>query len=97
MDTAPKLNQEMEKLERRLPKSAARLVGWLRDPSARWFRIPAAVVLVLGGIVGFLPIFGFWMVPLGLALIAYDIPFLRPPMARLTAYVNRKLELRRRS
>lgn len=34
----------------------------------------AGLVLVLLGIVGFLPILGFWMIPLGLALLATDIP-----------------------
>jgi hypothetical protein len=31
------------------------------------------------------------MAPLGLALMAEDVPFLRPPMARLFAWINRKL------
>jgi hypothetical protein len=38
-----------------------------------------------------LPILGFWMVPLGLALLAVDVPFLRGPLGRLLAYINRKL------
>ena len=42
-------------------------------------RIPAGVrslvglVLVAFGVVGFLPIVGFWMIPLGLALIWVDV------------------------
>jgi len=42
-------------------------------------RIPAGVrslvglVLVALGVVGFLPIVGFWMIPLGLALIWVDV------------------------
>jgi hypothetical protein len=40
MNTAADLDQEMEKLEARLPNSAAALLRWLRDPSARWLRIP---------------------------------------------------------
>jgi len=32
------------------------------------------LVLVVLGLLGFLPILGFWMIPLGLALIATDIP-----------------------
>lgn len=94
MDTAPEFDQEMEKLESRLPKYGAKLMRWLRDPSARWLRLSAAILLILCGIVGFLPIFGFWMIPLGLALVAYDVQFLRPPMAKLVAYVNRKLPVR---
>lgn len=35
------------------------------------------LVLVAGGVLGFLPILGFWMIPLGLALLATDIPPMR--------------------
>jgi hypothetical protein len=94
MDSAQNLNQEMEKLEKRLPGFIGRLVRWLRDPAARWFRIPMAIVFILAGFVGFLPVLGFWMIPLGLALIALDVPFLQRPMAKLTAYINSKLEPR---
>lgn len=31
------------------------------------------LLLILGGIFGFLPILGFWMLPLGLALIGMDL------------------------
>jgi hypothetical protein len=34
-------------------------------------------VLIVGGVFGFLPILGFWMIPLGGAFIALDIPPLR--------------------
>jgi|TARA_Y100001935_G_C17213234_1_gene461218 hypothetical protein len=30
---------------------------------------------MVGGIFGFLPILGFWMFPLGVALVLLDIPF----------------------
>jgi hypothetical protein len=46
------------------------------------------------GFLGFLPILGFWMVPLGLALIAIDVPFLRGPLAAALGMVSRKLEAR---
>ena len=32
---------------------------------------------MVGGVFGFLPILGFWMLPLGAALIALDLPFTR--------------------
>ena len=35
------------------------------------------VLFCIGGVFGFLPVLGFWMFPLGLALIAMDIPPLR--------------------
>jgi len=51
-----------------------------------------AIFLIIGGILGIvLPVLGFWMVPLGLALLAIDLPFLRGPFTRLLAFINRKL------
>ena len=35
------------------------------------------VLLMAGGVFGFLPILGFWMLPLGAMFIALDIPPLR--------------------
>lgn len=32
------------------------------------------LIVILLGTLGFLPILGFWMIPLGLALLATDIP-----------------------
>jgi hypothetical protein len=87
---APDLDTELEKFEKRLPRGMARSVAWLRKPSSRYVRIPAALLLIVGGFVGFLPVLGFWMIPLGLVLVAQDVPFLRPPMARLLAWINRK-------
>jgi hypothetical protein len=85
-----RLERRLESFSRRLPASLAGLLDWLRRPSSRWVRIPAAIALIGGGLLGFLPILGFWMLPLGLALIALDVPFLRPPFARLLAWVERK-------
>ena len=33
------------------------------------------LILMVGGVFGFMPVLGFWMFPLGLAFIALDIPF----------------------
>jgi hypothetical protein len=55
-------------------------------------RTLVALLLIIGGIAGIvLPVLGFWMVPLGLALLAVDVPFLRGPLGRLLACINRKL------
>ena len=41
-------------------------------------RFVLGVLLMLGGVVGFLPVLGFWMIPLGLAVAALDVkPFYR--------------------
>ena len=57
------------------------------------FRSLAGLLLMLGGVFGFLPILGFWMFPLGLALIALDIPWTR---SRMQAWIDR-IEKRIRS
>ena len=82
---------EIDRLEGHLPRWAVHLLQTTLAPRAFWVRVPLALVLMAGGFVGFLPIFGFWMLPLGLALLAVDVPFLRPPMAKLLSFINGKL------
>ena len=86
---APDFDQEAKKLQARLPRFAGAALRWgiESSPFVRW---PIAIILVFGGFLGFLPILGFWMAPLGLILIAEDLPFLRPPLARLFAWILRK-------
>jgi hypothetical protein len=92
-DTRSELGLELERLERHLPGSAARIVAWSRQPTAAHVRVPAGVLIVLAGIAGaVLPVLGVWMIPLGLALMALDIPYLRPPLIRMLAWINRRAE-----
>jgi len=59
----------------RRPLLAIRARGW-------WIvRVPIALLLILGGLLAFLPVLGIWMLPLGLLLLAVDIPGLRPIVA----------------
>jgi hypothetical protein len=48
-------------------------------------RAVAGVLAMVCGVVGFLPIVGFWMFPLGVVLIALDIPPLRRRVLRWLA------------
>lgn len=64
--------RQIERLERSMPRFASTL-----KPGSR-VRLPVAIVLIIGGLLGFLPILGFWMLPLGLVLLAIDLPVLRP-------------------
>jgi len=88
------LDEQLLLFEERLPRFLAGFVDWVRRPTSRLIRLPLGVVLILGGIFGFLPLLGFWMVPLGLLLIARDVPSLEPPLARLFAWVNRRFPVR---
>ncbi|MEX6505729.1 hypothetical protein [Jiella sp. M17.18] len=42
-------------------------------PGSRIGRIVVGALLILGGILGFLPILGFWMIPLGLVVLSVDL------------------------
>lgn len=90
MSAKPDLDSELDRLQERLPNGVSRVMDKARSPAAAPYRIPLGIALTAGGIVGFLPILGFWMVPLGLALLAQDVPVMRPPLARVVAWVNRK-------
>ncbi|MGE4250853.1 MAG: hypothetical protein AB7F09_15785 [Parvibaculaceae bacterium] len=54
-------------------------------------RILLGCLLVLGGVLGFLPVLGFWMVPLGLLVLAVDIPMARRLKRRLDVRLGRWL------
>jgi hypothetical protein len=91
------LDRHFAWFEGKLSPRPARFVGWLRKPSSRLVRIPAATLLIAGGIFSFLPVLGLWMLPLGLVLFAQDIPPLQKPMARMLGWVERKwIERQRR-
>src|SRR5262245_45423378 len=42
-------------------------------PASRFWRIVLGVLLCIGGLLGFLPILGFWMIPLGLIVLSVDL------------------------
>ncbi len=49
----------------------------LLHPEARGIRRPLGVIMIFGGLCGFLPILGFWMLPVGLILIGEGIPVVK--------------------
>ena len=46
-------------------------------PKSQIARISIGILLIIGGILGFLPILGFWMIPLGFLVLSVDLPFVR--------------------
>jgi hypothetical protein len=46
-------------------------------PASRLARMGIGAALILGGFLGFLPILGFWMIPLGLIVLSIDVPIVR--------------------
>ncbi len=68
-----------------------RFLDWIEDERTRIYRVPLAILLMLGGILSFLPILGLWMMPLGILLLALDLPILRGPVTRVTIYLRRRM------
>ena len=67
----------IERLIDHLPDRLQSTVRWLRQPSLRWVRMVAGVLFIAGSFLSILPLFGLWMLPLGLLLLAEDIAPLR--------------------
>jgi hypothetical protein len=82
--------QRIELLIERLPRPVRSTVRFLKQPSGRHFRISAGVFLTFGGLLGFLPIVGFWMLPIGLALLADDVQLLRSYRTRILDWIERR-------
>jgi hypothetical protein len=49
----------------------------VRLPGHPLLRIGLGLLLIAGGLVGFLPVLGFWMIPLGLVVLSVDLPPVR--------------------
>ncbi|MCP1335999.1 hypothetical protein [Futiania mangrovi] len=68
----------------------------LRVPGSPLARMVLGVALVLGGTLGFLPVLGFWMIPLGLLVLSVDSRLIRRWRRRLEVKIGRRLDRRRR-
>ena len=77
----------LERLIERMPQAMQAPIRWLRRPSSRWVRIPAGVLLLCGSALSILPFFGIWMLPLGLTLLAEDVPSLRRLRGRVLDWI----------
>jgi hypothetical protein len=81
--------RRLRRLLRRLPSRIQATTRWLRKPASRWARIPAGILLIIGGCLAILPVFGLWMFPLGFMLLADDIPPLRRARDRALDWLER--------
>jgi hypothetical protein len=86
-----------QKLDRYLDKLAVYLPGWLcrtvkllREPERIVLRAFVSLLLIVGGVLSFLPVLGIWMLPLGLIIISQDLAFLQRPLATSLAWIERR-------
>lgn len=88
---AQKLDAIVEKYADKIPKPLGRFIQWMRKPELRWLRLIVGVLFVIFGFVGFLPILGFWMVPLGFIILAQDSKWLQRPTLKAITWLEGKL------
>lgn len=82
------LERAFDGLEQELPDRVTRAIEWLRDPKSRWVRFPIGLLFMAASFFWFLPVLGVEFFPIGLMLIAQDIPFLRRPVGKLLLWLE---------
>ena len=91
-DVSKRFNRQFASLERLVPALRAPITA-LRSDRYRLIRIPLALLMMIGGVLSILPVLGIWMLPLGLLLLAVDLPFLRGPIAAIMIRARRRISL----
>lgn len=59
-------------------------------PRSRPARIGMGGALIVLGLLGFLPVLGFWMIPLGLLVLSYEFATVRRWRRRLAVWWERR-------
>ncbi|MCB5200411.1 hypothetical protein LGQ03_14275 [Loktanella sp. TSTF-M6] len=77
---------------RRYSPVLGRIVQTLSRPGWTLVRVPVGILFILGGFLAILPIFGLWMIPVGLLLLSVDVPRLRRPVAGFLIAMRRRAE-----
>jgi hypothetical protein len=86
-DGRKKLDEAFDALEHEVPQSLRGTIQWLRSPGSRWVRLPVGILCIVAGFFWFLPVVGLEFFPIGLLLIAQDVPFLRGPAGSMTLWL----------
>jgi hypothetical protein len=62
----------------------------LRLPKSRFARLSIGFALIVGGLLGFLPILGFWMLPLGFLVLSGELAIVRRWRRQLSVWWARR-------
>jgi len=92
-----KHDPRLQRLLDALPHPARRSYAWLIRPQAKWLRLSSGFALIAGGVFGFLPILGIWMLPVGALLVGEDIPSVRRATLWVLGRMQRWWDARRSS
>ncbi len=85
-----RLRRQVSALTRKAPGSE-RYVEPMMHGRLWMLRLPVALFLIVGSFLAILPFFGLWMLPLGLLLLAVDVPVLRPTVSGAMIRGRRRL------
>jgi uncharacterized protein (DUF2062 family) len=85
-----RLRRQVSAMTRKAPWSE-RYVEPMMQGKLWILRLPVALFLIVGSFLAVLPFFGLWMLPLGLLLLAVDVPVLRPTVSAAIIRVRRRL------
>lgn len=89
--TRHQLDKAYEAVARHAPERLLKFLQRLRAPEARWARLGTGLAFIVLGVLGpILPVAGLWMIPVGLLLIAEDIPPMQGPMVRHVLWLEAK-------
>ena len=81
------LDRAFDKLEAEAPDFLTRAILRLRRPRARVLRLVLGTLCIVAGLLWFLPVVGLEFLPVGLLLVAQDVPVLRRPAGRMTLHL----------
>jgi hypothetical protein len=58
-------------------------------------RVTVGVLLLIGGLLGALPVLGFWMIPLGLLVLSIDFQWARKGYLSIILWLRKNKQRRR--
>lgn len=76
------------------PRTIALFGREFRMPQSRRMRVSIGVLLVILGLFGFLPVLGFWMIPLGIVVLSYEFHAIRRLRRRFLVWREKRKRAR---
>lgn len=64
-------------------------------PGPPLLRIVVGIAMIIGGMLGFLPVLGFWMLPLGVLVLSVDLHPVRRMRRRVEVWWGRRQQRKR--
>jgi hypothetical protein len=91
-----RLERQFAALSRRFPVLAP-MLPVVRGRPGIVLRVPLGLFFIAGGLLFVLPFFGLWMVPLGIMILAVDLPILQPAVSAAIIRLRRRWVSRRKN